>query len=51
MARFYGAGDKDIGENINKIISALAEENELKGVIDVADFNDEDKLGKGKRDD
>ncbi len=48
MARFYGAGDKDIGENINKIISALAEENELKGVIDVADFNDEDKLGKGK---
>ncbi|MBF4443791.1 N-6 DNA methylase, partial [Vibrio anguillarum] len=28
--------------------SALAEENDLKGVIDVADFNDEDKLGKGK---
>jgi len=41
-------GDKEIGENINKIISALAEENDLKGVIDVADFNDEDKLGKGK---
>ena len=33
---------------MNKIISALAEENDLKGVIDVADFNDEDKLGKGK---
>ncbi|MCQ8105298.1 type I restriction-modification system subunit M [Methylomonas sp. SURF-2] len=41
-------GDKEIGEKINKIISALAEENDLKGVIDVADFNDEDKLGKGK---
>ena len=41
-------GDKEIGDRINKIISALAEENDLKGVIDVADFNDEDKLGKGK---
>ena len=41
-------GDKEIGEGINKIIAALAEENDLKGVIDVADFNDEDKLGKGK---
>jgi type I restriction enzyme M protein len=36
-------GDKEIGDKINKIISALAEENDLKGVIDVADFNDEDK--------
>jgi type I restriction enzyme M protein len=41
-------GDKEIGEKINKIISKLAEANDLKGVIDVADFNDEDKLGKGK---
>jgi len=41
-------GDKEIGDKINKIIAALAEENDLKGVIDVADFNDEDKLGKGK---
>ncbi len=41
-------GNKEIGEGINKIISLLAEENDLKGVIDVADFNDEDKLGKGK---
>ena len=41
-------GDKEIGDRINKIISALAEQNELKGVIDVADFNDEDRLGKGK---
>ncbi len=40
--------DKEIGDKINKIISALAEDNDLKGVIDVADFNDEDKLGKGK---
>lgn len=41
-------GDKEIGDKINKIIGALAEENNLKGVIDVADFNDEDRLGKGK---
>ncbi|QQX80002.1 type I restriction-modification system subunit M [Shewanella sp. KX20019] len=40
--------DKEIGDGINKIIASLAEENDLKGVIDVADFNDEDKLGKGK---
>jgi type I restriction enzyme M protein len=41
-------GDKEIGDKINKIITKLAEANDLKGVIDVADFNDEDKLGKGK---
>ncbi len=41
-------GDKEIGDKINKIISKLAEANDLKGVIDVADFNDPDKLGKGK---
>lgn len=41
-------GHKEIGDKINKIIGKLAEENDLKGVIDVADFNDEDKLGKGK---
>ena len=41
-------GNKDIGDKMNKIISKLAEANELKGVIDVADFNDSDKLGKGK---
>ena len=39
-------GDKEIGDKVNKIIGRLAEENDLKGVIDVADFNDEDKLGK-----
>lgn len=41
-------GDKDIGDKMNKIIAKLAEKNELKGVIDVADFNDPDKLGKCK---
>jgi type I restriction enzyme M protein len=41
-------GDKEIGDKINKVIGRLAEPNELKGVIDQADFNDEDKLGRGK---
>ena len=41
-------GDKEIGDKINKIIGKLAEANDLKGVIDVADFNDAEKLGKGK---
>lgn len=41
-------GDKEIGDKINKIIGKLAEANDLKGVIDEADFNDEDKLGRGK---
>ena len=41
-------GDKEIGDKINMIIGKLAEANNLKGVIDVADFNDADKLGKGK---
>jgi len=38
---------KDIGDKINKIIGKLAEANDLKGVIDQADFNDDDKLGHG----
>lgn len=41
-------GDKEIGDKINKIIARLAEANELQKVIDLADFNDEEKLGKGK---
>lgn len=41
-------GDKEIGDRMNKIIAKLAEANDLRGVIDVADFNNEDKLGKGK---
>jgi type I restriction enzyme M protein len=42
-------GDKEIGDKINKIIGRLAEANpQLQTVIDLADFNDEEKLGKGK---
>ena len=41
-------GDKEIGDKINKIIGKLAEANDLQGVIDQADFNDESKLGAGK---
>ncbi|MXX07866.1 MAG: N-6 DNA methylase [Gammaproteobacteria bacterium] len=41
-------GHKEIGDRINKIIGKLAEANDLKGVIDQADFNDESKLGSGK---
>src|SRR2546421_11661177 len=40
--------DKEIGDKINKIIARLAEANDLRGVIDIADFNDENKLGRGK---
>jgi type I restriction enzyme M protein len=41
-------GDKEIGDRFNKIIAKLAEANSLRNVIDQADFNDEEKLGKGK---
>ncbi len=41
-------GDKEIGDKINKIIAKLAEANDLQKVIDQADFNDEEKLGRGK---
>src|SRR5665648_94570 len=41
-------GDKEIGDKINKAIGKLAEANDLQKVIDLADFNDEEKLGKGK---
>ncbi len=41
-------GKSDIGEKINKKMAALAEANDLSGVINVADFCDEQKLGKGK---
>ena len=41
-------GDKEIGDRFNKIIAKLAEANGLRNVIDQADFNDEEKLGKGK---
>jgi len=40
---------KNIGEGIDKIIARLAEVNDsLKGVIDIAHFNDEAKIGKGQ---
>jgi type I restriction enzyme M protein len=41
-------GHVEIGDKINKIIGMLAEANDLQKVIDLADFNDEEKLGKGK---
>jgi type I restriction enzyme M protein len=42
-------GHKEIGDLINKIVGRLADANDsLKGAINVADFNDEDKLGKGR---
>ena len=41
-------GKDNIGEGINKVIAKLAEENNLRGVIDKVSFNDPDKLGKGK---
>jgi type I restriction enzyme M protein len=40
--------EKGIGDKMNKIIAKLAGANDLKGVIDVADWNDPDKLGKGQ---
>ena len=41
-------GKPDIGDRINKIIGEFAKANGLTGVITVADFNDDEKLGKGK---
>jgi type I restriction enzyme M protein len=41
-------GKANIGEGINKVLSALARANNLEGIIDAVDFNDDDKLGKGK---
>jgi len=42
-------GSKEIGDLFNKIIGRLADVNDsLKGAINVADFNDEEKLGKGQ---
>ncbi|HYL81755.1 MAG TPA: N-6 DNA methylase [Candidatus Acidoferrum sp.] len=40
--------DPDIGIKINEAIHELAEANDLQGVIDVADFADTQKLGKGE---
>ena len=41
--------NKNIGDGMDKIIARLAEVNEsLKGVIDIAHFNDEQKIGVGQ---
>src|SRR5690554_699584 len=42
-------GKSDIGDKMNKIISKLAEVNGLGGIIYVADFDDDAKLGSGKK--
>src|SRR5680860_639868 len=41
-------GDPEVGDKVNKAIGRLADANNLRGVIDLADFNDPDKLGSGK---
>ena len=41
-------GKSDIGDRMNKIISKLADANSLSGIIDVADFDDDAKLGSGQ---
>ena len=39
---------RNIGEGIDIIVAKLAEANNLKGVIDIAKFNDTTKLGSGQ---
>jgi type I restriction enzyme M protein len=41
-------GNPHIGEGINKVLDILAEANGLEGIINAVDFDDDDKLGKGK---
>jgi len=42
-------GQPDIGDRINKeILRPLFSANELEGSMEIADFNDDDKLGEGK---
>lgn len=41
-------GKKNIGEGINGVLDVLADANGLSGVINSVDFDDEEKLGKGK---
>jgi type I restriction enzyme M protein len=41
-------GQPDIGDRFNKIITKLAKANDLVNVIDLADFNEPEKLGTGK---
>lgn len=41
-------GKTQIGQKFNEILKQIAEENDLQNIIDVVDFSDETKLGKGK---
>lgn len=41
-------GDKEIGDKLNKLIAKLVESNPQISGIGSANFNDDDKLGKGK---
>jgi type I restriction enzyme M protein len=41
-------GNVHIGEEVNKKMAKIAETNNLSGVVNVADFCDENKLGAGK---
>lgn len=41
-------GKSNIGEGINKILARLAQENDLEGIINAADFDDDAKLGSGQ---
>lgn len=41
-------GKPNIGEGVNKILSRLAQENDLEGIINAADFDDDAKLGSGQ---
>jgi len=41
-------GRPDVGEKVNLIIGEFARANQLTGVITEADFNDPEKLGRGK---
>ena len=40
--------DTFVEDHVNKIVGKLAEANGLEKIIDLADVNDEEKLGKGK---
>jgi type I restriction enzyme M protein len=41
-------GHPNIGEELDKAISAIAKENDLQGIIDSISFQDKEKLGQGK---
>jgi type I restriction enzyme M protein len=43
-------GQANIGDDFNKIIGKFAKANDLDGVITVADFNDDEKMGQEKID-